>query len=143
MTDRIFGAAALIAAMMFVIAAMRINPGLMSGPIGPSAFPIFLGVIGGLCGLGMILSPEENPGWPRGAALVKIIAGIVILVLYAECLTPLGFLVSTALAAAGLSYLIGGRPVAAAVTGLALSIGLFLFFRTLLGLSLSGFPSGW
>ena len=55
----------------------------------------------------------------------------------------MGFMIPTAVCAAILSYQISPRAVPAALTGVGLSIGLFLVFKYALGLGLQPFPKGW
>ncbi|GEM_PF-72728 len=74
--------------------------------------------------------------WPIGAATLTMVA-------YALALKPLGFLIPTAIAAAVLSWQIMPRPLQAALTGIALSIGLFVIFKYLLGLGLQPLPKTW
>ena len=59
---------------------------------------------------------------------------------YAYALKPLGFLMPTAIAAAVLSYQISPKPMPAVLTGLGLSVGLFVIFKYALGLSLFALP---
>jgi len=59
-----------------------------------------------------------------------------VLVGYAYTLKPLGFLIPTAIASGILSYQIGHKLKAAIVTGLGLSVGLFVIFKYALGLGL-------
>ena len=74
--------------------------------------------------------------WPIGAATLTMIC-------FAMSLKPLGFLIPTAVAAAVLSWQIMPRPLQAVLTGLGLSIGLFLIFKYALGLGLQPFPKAW
>jgi len=55
-------------------------------------------------------------------------------------LKPGGFLVPTALASGILSFQISGKPKLAVITGVSLSVGLFVLFKFVLGLSLFGLP---
>lgn len=57
---------------------------------------------------------------------------------YALLLKPLGFLIPTIFAAGIISFQISGRPLAAALTGLGLSFGLFILFKFILDLGLVG-----
>jgi len=64
----------------------------------------------------------------------------VVLIGYAYALKPLGFLIPTAITAAILSYQISPRPRAAVLSGLGLSVGLYLLFKYALGLGLVALP---
>lgn len=59
---------------------------------------------------------------------------VVVLALYAVLLTPLGFLLPTAVTAAILSYQISPRAGPALLAGVGLSLGLFVLFKFALGL---------
>ena len=59
---------------------------------------------------------------------------VFVLALYAVLLTPLGFLLPTAFAAGILSYQISPNVKNAILSGIGLSIGLFVLFKYALGL---------
>ena len=141
--DRIFGAVMIVVALGYILSATTIQVPLFPDPLGPKAFPLMVaaGVI--ICSLFMILRPDADPEWPPAKALMTIAFAVVVLVGYAFALKPLGFLIPTALAAGILSYQLQPRPVAAALTGLGLSIGLFVLFRYALDLGLQPVPKGW
>ena len=65
---------------------------------------------------------------------------IVALILYAYGLKPLGFLLSTALVGAAVSYLIQPNLKTSLFTGVGMSVGLFLLFKFVFGLSLFASP---
>jgi putative tricarboxylic transport membrane protein len=90
----------------------------------------------------VLLRPDPEPEWPiRGRAL-EIVGAVVVLIGYALALEPVGFVVATAVAAALLSWRLGSRPVWAAVSGLGISIGIYVVFHLVLGLSLAKGPLG-
>ena len=74
---------------------------------------------------------------------LKIGAALAVLVGYALLIRPMGFIIPTVIASAILSCMISPRPVPAALAGLGLGIGLFVLFKTVLGLGLVAFPRGW
>lgn len=139
-SDRIFGLVAVIAALAYAASATQIETSFLSDPVGPKAFPIGIGVVGALCGLYMIWKPDADPQWPSLATFGALAIAVVVLVGYAYALKPMGFVIPTALAAAVLSYQISPRPLAAALAGVGLSIGLFVIFKYALGLGLVPFP---
>jgi putative tricarboxylic transport membrane protein len=57
---------------------------------------------------------------------------VLVLAIYAVMITPLGFVLPTAIAAAILSYQITPNAGKAALTGLGLAIGLFVIFKYIL-----------
>ena len=141
-SDRIFGLVVLMVALAFIASATQIQTSFMSDPVGPKAFPMIVGAIAGLCGLIMMIRPDPDPQWPKGRTFLALIVAIVVLVGYAYALKPLGFLIPTAIAAAILSYQISPRVIPATLSGLGLSVGLYLLFKYALGLGLEAFVKG-
>lgn len=141
-TDRIFGVVVIVSALAYIASAFQIQTSFLSDPMGSKTFPIMLGVVAIICGIFFIFRPEEEAEWPDAGSLVKIVVATAAMVAYAYALKPLGFLISTALAASLLSWLIAPRPVFAVLAGLGLSGGLFVIFKYALGLGLVAFPKG-
>ncbi|QIK41625.1 tripartite tricarboxylate transporter TctB family protein [Pontivivens nitratireducens] len=141
-SDRIFGLVALFVALAYIASATQIQTSFLADPVGPRAFPILVGAVAALSALAMIVRPDPDPAWPTGRTWISLVVAVLVLVGYAYTLKPLGFIVPTAIAAGVLSYQLSPRPVAAAVTGVALSVGLFVLFRYALGLGLIPLPKG-
>ncbi len=142
-SDRIFGLVAVIVALGYVLGATQIQTSFLSDPLGPRTFPYLIGGVTALCGLAVLIRPDPDPEWPGSNTFVALALTVAALVAYAYLLKPLGFLIPTALAAGFLSYQISPRPVQAAVTGVVLSLGLFLLFKYALGLGLFAVPKTW
>lgn len=143
MSDRLFGLAVILAGIAYIVSATTIQTGFMVDPLGPKAFPILVGSIAVLCAVLIILKPDEQQSWPERATWLRLLLALITLIAYAYTLKPLGFLIPTAIAAGILSYQIRSTLVPAIMTGLGLSIGLFVLFRYILGLSLMPVPKGW
>ena len=141
--DRIFGAVMIVLALGYILSAMNIQTSFMSDPVGPRVFPYMVAGVVILSSLVMLLRPDPNAEWPAPLMALKIGTAIVILVLYAMAIRPLGFIIPTVLVSAALSYMISPRAVPAALSGLGLGIGLFVLFKVILGLGLIAFPRGW
>ena len=134
----------ILGALAYIASAFQLQTSFLSDPMGSKAFPIGLGATAVLCGAIMIFKPDEEVEWPGAGASLKILISIGVMVGYAYALKPFGFLIPTTLAAGILSYLITPRPVANALSGLGLAIGLYLLFRYALGLeTLQAIPKGW
>ncbi len=142
-SNRIFGLVILTVALGYVLSATQIQMSFLSDPVGPRTFPYLIGGVMALCGATVLVRPDPDPEWPGPRTFGALALTIVALVAYAYLLKPLGFLIPTALAAGFLSYQISSRPVQAMITGVALSVGLFLLFRYALGLGLSAVPKTW
>ncbi len=141
-SDRIFGLIAAVVALAYIASATQIQVSFLSDPVGPKLFPIIIGVVGALSALFLVFRPDPEPEWPALRTLGALAAAVLVLVLYAYALKPLGFLLPTAIAAAILSYQISPRPRYAAIAGICLSVGLFTIFKFALGLGLVPFPKG-
>ncbi|WGW03604.1 tripartite tricarboxylate transporter TctB family protein [Tropicibacter oceani] len=139
-SDRVFGLVVILGALAYIAGAFQIQTSFMADPVGSKTFPIILGVVAILCGLVMLVRPDEEPDWPDTKTLVNIAIAALVMVAYAYTLKPGGFLIPTAICAAVLSYQISPRAVPAALTGVGLSIGLFFIFKFVLGLGLSPLP---
>ncbi|WP_022707360.1 tripartite tricarboxylate transporter TctB family protein [Paracoccus zeaxanthinifaciens] len=140
--DRIFGVCMIVLALGYILSASGIQTSFMSDPVGPRAFPYMVAGVVILTSVVMILRPDPDQEWPAGPMLGQLAIALAVLAGYAKAISPLGFLIPTAIAAGVLSWQIGGRPVRAAIAGIGLSVGLFVLFRVILGLGLRGLPSG-
>lgn len=139
-SDRIFGLVATLVALAYIASATQIQTSFLSDPVGPKAFPIGIGIVAVICGIYMALKPDAEPNWPVGKTLLAIGFAIVVLVIYALALKPLGFIIPTAITAGILSYQISPIAKNAVLAGAGLSVGLFVVFKFLLGLGLVAFP---
>ena len=133
----------LLTALAFIASATQVQTSFLQDPVGPKAFPMAVGLVAGISGLVMIIRPDPDPVWPVGKKLLSIFFAVVVMVVYAYALKPLGFLIPTAITAAILSYQISPKAPIAAITGVGLSILLFLLFKYALGLGLVPLPQGW
>jgi putative tricarboxylic transport membrane protein len=140
-SDRVFGALALILAIAYGLHARTFKSGLQVAmdPLGASTFPYLLAVVLGITGIYLIVRPDPSPHWPDRRHLLEMAAVIVVLCLYALTLEELGFVLATFAAVAFLGWRLGARPVHALVNGVAVSVVLYGLFDQVLGLPL---PSG-
>ena len=142
MSDRILGGASVVLAIFFIWAATQIELSFLSDPVGPKTFPIIIGVMVGVAGLVIMLRPDPEPQWPALGRILEIVAAVVVMVAYAELLPELGFVIATAIAAAFLSWRLGAGPIQAVIAGIAISVGIYVIFHLILGLSLARGPFG-
>jgi len=143
MSDRIFGLVAVLVALAYIASATQVQTSFLSDPVGPKSFPMLIGAVAALCGMYMVIKPDADPNWPVAATLLALLVCVVVLVCYAYALKPLGFLIPTAVTAAILSYQIYPKIHTSIITGIVLSIGLFVLFKYALGLGLFPFPKTW
>ena len=137
---RILGLVTVVAASAFIVSAAQLETSFLTDPVGSKTFPYLIGGISLLCGLVFLFRPDADPQWPALKSWLSLALAAIVLIAYAYALKPMGFRVPTAIAGAILSYQIGPRLVPALLAGCGLSIGLFVIFKFLLGLSLFAFP---
>lgn len=141
--DRIFGSVMIVVALGYILSARGIETSFMSDPVGPRVFPYMIAAVMIICSLVMVLRPDPEAEWPAGPMVAQLGLALLVLVAYAYAITPLGFIIPTAIASGVISWQIGGHPVRSAITGAGLAIGLWVLFRMILGLGLRGLPAGW
>lgn len=142
MSDRIFGVFGILLAIGFAMAALVIEESFLSDAVGPKAFPLIIATILGLASAAIALRPDPAPHWPALSRLVEIAAAVVVMVLYAQFLPVVGFVIATAIAGAYLSWRLGSAPLGALLTGVGTSVGIYVVFHLVLGLSLARGPLG-
>ena len=142
MSDRIFGAIGLALSLFFIWQATRIELSFISDPVGPKTFPIIVCVMMALASIAVLLVPDPAPHWPGARPLFEIGVSVVMLFVYASLLPVAGFIIATAFAAAYLTWRLGSTPVQSVIIGIGTSIGIFVVFKLILGLSLAEGPLG-
>ena len=143
MSDRIFGALSALVALAYIASATQIQSGFMPDPVGSKLFPMMVGSVALVCAVLIFLKPDDEPSWPGFSTFLAISFAVVTLIAYAYALKPLGFIIPTAVASAVVSFLIRRSLLTAMLTGVGLSVGLFLLFKFALGLGLVAFPKNW
>ena len=141
--DRIFGLVMMLVALGYLFSATHIQTSFLSDPVGPRVFPYMIGGAVILCSLVLVFRPDANADWPGLGTILQLAIALAVLIGYASAVRPLGFIIPTAVAAGVLSYQINPKPVSALLTGVGLSVGLFVLFKMILGLGLVGFPRHW
>lgn len=139
-TDRIFGVVVILVALALIASAYNLPAGNIFDKLGPKAFPIVIATGLILSAFFVVLRPDAEPDWPDMRTIGALSIATVVLIAYAYTLRPFGFLFPTAIAAGVLSYQISPRKVPAILTGIGLSVGLFVVFKYALGLGLVALP---
>ena len=132
--DRIFGLITLITAVAYLAAATQIQTNFFSGEFLPKLFPYMIGGVVALCSLIIMFKPDPEPEWPQLRTWMAMVVAVIVLAIYAVLLNPLGFIFPTMFAAGLLSYQISPRPIPAMLSGVGLSLGLYVLFKYALGL---------
>lgn len=120
------------------------------GSMGPDSglFPMLCGVTITICGLFLLFSVKknsvENPEWPRGNALARVLGVIAGLVAMALTLPFLGFAISSALTTFALLQTVERSRLLESVLLTVVSVAFIMFiFDHLLGMTLPRSPWGW
>ncbi|WP_108660973.1 tripartite tricarboxylate transporter TctB family protein [Acuticoccus kandeliae] len=142
MSDRIFGVVGLALAGFYLWAASIIPDSFMVDVIGPRTFPYIVGALLGVTSLVFVLRPDPEPRWPLLRDLVELGFAAAVMFLYAWALPVVGFVFATILATAYLTWRLGTKPLGAVVTGVCTSLGIYVIFHLVLGLSLARGPLG-
>lgn len=142
MSDRIFGGIGLCLALFYGIQATLIEVSFISDAVGPSVFPLVIAAIMGMSSVYFLLKPDPEPDWPELGRLAEIGLAVLVLVAYAQLLPVLGFVIATFFAAGYMAWRLGSGPLEAALVGLGTSVGIYVVFRLILGLSLARGPLG-
>jgi putative tricarboxylic transport membrane protein len=142
MSDRIFGVVGILLSIGFAISAFAIQESFLSDAVGPKAFPLIIATILGLSSAVIAFRPDPEPAWPALGRLVEVGASVVVMLLYAQLLPELGFVIATAFAAAYLSWRLGSSVLGSILTGVGTSVGIYAVFHLILGLSLARGPFG-
>ena len=142
MSDRIFGIFGVLLAVGYAFAAFAIQESFLSDAVGPKAFPLIIAGILGLSSLVIALRPDPEPVWPQLARFAEIAAAVLVMILYAKALPEAGFVIATAFAATYLSWRLGSGIIGALLTGVGTSVGIYVVFHLVLGLSLARGPFG-
>ncbi|WP_110650365.1 tripartite tricarboxylate transporter TctB family protein [Salinicola peritrichatus] len=129
LNDRVFGLVMLAVAVAYYYGATQFPvPFGGSEAVGPETFPKILGVVLAICSLYMIVKPDPDNPWPAARTFVELGVAVVVLILYALLLEPLGFIIATTLAIGTLCWRMGAKPLRAYLTGLISGIVVFVLF---------------
>jgi putative tricarboxylic transport membrane protein len=142
MGDRALGGFGLALAAFFIWQATQIEESFISDPVGPKIFPMIIGGVFALASLAIILRPDAPPEWPSAARLGEVALAALVMVLYALALPRFGFVASTAVASAFLSWRLGTAVLTAMLAGVLIAVGIYAVFHLALGLSLAKGPWG-
>lgn len=142
MSDRIFGGIGILLAIFYAWQATIIQESFLSDAVGPKTFPLVIAAVLGLSSLWFLIKPDPEPHWPAAGTLAEIAFAALVMIAYALALPELGFVIATAIASGYLTWRLGSPPVQSIVIGLGTSLGIYLIFRVILGLSLARGPLG-
>lgn len=142
MSDRIFGGVGLVLAIIFAWQATIIQESFMTDAVGPRVFPYLIAGAMAISSVWFLVKPDPEPHWPSFGRLAEIGLAAAVMFAYAVLLPQLGFIIATALAAGYLTWRLGSTPLQSVIIGIATSVGIYVVFHLLLGLSLARGPLG-
>ena len=131
-SDRIFGLITLITAVAYIAAATQIQTNFFSGEFLPKLFPLLIGGVAAISSLVLVFKPDPDPDWPASRTWGNLLVAVIVLAIYSVLISPLGFILPTAIAAMILSYQISPNAKNAVLAGIGLSLGLFALFKFVL-----------
>ncbi|MCL7928733.1 tripartite tricarboxylate transporter TctB family protein [Halomonas llamarensis] len=135
--DRIFGVLMIVLAVAYGWGATQFpEPFGGAEAVGPDTFPKLLAVVLAISSLYLIVRPDPDHAWPWSRTGIELIIAVVVLILYALLLQPLGFIISTTLAVGTLCWRMGSRPVNAYITGAVSGVVVYFLFSFALDLAL-------
>lgn len=140
MSDRILGAACVVASASMAWAAHGYVAEISYEPVGPRAFPLLLAALMALGGLWLVFKPTLRGsrvfhGVPLKATLLCAAAVAV----YALLFEVVGFAVATAIMAVPIGLVFGGSLVQSLAVGASMGLVLFFLFDKVLDVVL---PTG-
>ncbi|MDK8464631.1 tripartite tricarboxylate transporter TctB family protein [Marinobacter sp. SS13-12] len=139
--DRLLGLGLLVLAVAYGwIAQQWPEPFGGAETVGPETFPTILAVVLAAGSIYLMVKPDPDAQWPLGRTALELVVSLVVLVVYAMLLEPLGFVISTTLAVGTLSWRMGAPLRRAFVTGLASAVVVFVLFNYGLSLNLPAGP---
>ncbi|MDH4571955.1 tripartite tricarboxylate transporter TctB family protein [Salinicola acroporae] len=137
--DRIAGAVLALLAVAAWWHAQTFVSGFRQ-PVGPDLFPRLVCVPLGVLALYLMCRPGLNQRWPRGVALLRQAGLLVVLGGYAGFLESWGFLPATLVGSVLLIRLFDAAWRQALVSGVSLTVILYLLFEYALGIPLPAVP---
>ena len=142
MSDRVLGVACLLLSAFYIFMATQIQTSFITDYLGPKFFPILIACLLAIAAIFPIIKPDPDPDWPGLGRLVEIIFAVAVMVAYTYALPVVGFVLSTAITSGILSWRLGAKPIAAAIAGVSISVGIYVVFHLVLQLSLARGPWG-
>ncbi len=140
MSDRILGAACVVASAAMAWSARDYAAAISYEPVGPRAFPLLLAGLMAAGGLWLVLRPTlRGTGVFKGVPLPATALCAAAVLVYALLFEVLGFTLATTLMAVPVGLAFGGSLKQSLAGGAGLGLVLFLLFDKLLDVVL---PTG-
>ncbi len=134
--DRVAGAILLLIGIWYLWTATTLKSAFIGDVLGPSAFPLLLGVLLIILSILLMLKPDENPEWPQAQGWLRIGLILASFIVYSYIIEPLGYIVATSLEMIALSLIFKGPPVKSIIASVVFSTVMFILFFVILDLRL-------
>lgn len=139
MSDRILGAACVVASAGMAWAAQGYAAAISYEPVGPRAFPLLLSGLLAVGGLWLMVRPALRRGVFHGVPLKPTVLCAFAVLAYALLFEVLGFALATTVMAVPIGMAFGGSLKQSLGAGAGLGLALFFMFDKLLDVVL---PTG-
>ncbi|UBM26313.1 tripartite tricarboxylate transporter TctB family protein [Pseudomonas sp. p1(2021b)] len=139
--QRVFALALLAVCAALAVMAWPYQAAFSYEPVGPRAYPLLMLGLMGLALLYLAIRPtpivrkDDEPELDR-ESLVKIVACIGLLLVFASTFEPLGFILSAILVGVPMARLYGGRWLHSAIVVAAMSLLLYWLFDRMMDVPL-------
>ena len=134
--QRITAVGLVLVGLAVALEASTFNVNFLTDPLGPKALPWLVAALFFVAGLALGASkPSAAPQRPAGS-LTPVAGAATVFFAWSLTLAPLGFVISTPLAVAALARLFGGNWKQGLLTGVILTLMLWLLFAMALALPL-------
>lgn len=122
------GATVAALAAIYVIEAREFQTGFIADPIGPRAFPVGIGLLAFVAGLGLFFAAKREPERLDAPARLRAVVLGASLFTYAWSLEWIGFVAGTTLVMTLLVVLFRGRPLYGVVGGFVTGVAVYFLF---------------
>ncbi|SIS46088.1 tripartite tricarboxylate transporter TctB family protein [Neptunomonas antarctica] len=139
MYDRLFAGILLLLSGLMVWTALQLEVPFQYEPLGPKAFPVMLGSLMSMAAIWLFIKPDSNSWHPTKEIVKKLVAGLVLLVIYAALFERAGFIIATFVVGSVFSWLFGETPKRAGIYAVVMSVVSYFLMASLLQLNV---PSG-
>ena len=140
MSDRILGAACVVASAAMAWSAQGYAAAISYEPVGPRAFPLLLAALLAIGGLWLVIRPTlRGAGAYLEVPLQATLVAAGSIAVYALLFDLLGFVLATAVMSVALGLAFGGSLRQALAAGVGLGLALYFLFDKLLDVVL---PTG-
>ncbi|MFD0917167.1 tripartite tricarboxylate transporter TctB family protein [Pseudahrensia aquimaris] len=141
MSIRLGGAAIFLVAAFFAWVGQSYTTSF-GDPLGPTIFPLLVGIPTMLLAASMVIFPSGEVTWPEPRRIAQQVGALAVLIAYSMLLKPLGFPIATFGLISALAAVLGGPPKKALLLGAVMSLSLWVLFDQILGLPLA-FLGAW